>query len=185
MKTLMSFALGFVFALLGASVGFSKLKPDTQDFVRQTITEMYESGRTEVDSLGSKISQIPWYFDEAVPIEHEQRVQHSNTQQREESRTRDRLKRELDEVARKHGMQIDTLVHTVSEGWSATLDSGIVINLGNSDLLQRFDRYVRARNALSSIGNQVIEVVDTRYEHGLAITWKEGQSDGSQTTGKR
>lgn len=182
MRILVSFSIGMVLAIVGSSLIFSYLTPQTQDLLRSTAIKMYSTAKGEVDSIKVKIPQITYFVSEILPASSNAQATGSNELQNEAIRTRERLKRKLNEFARTSDLKVDDLIHEVSTGWSATLDSGTVVNLGETDIFQRFNRYLRTRDTLDSVSEQVISVVDTRYEHGLAITRKDGRSDGTQTT---
>lgn len=182
MRVLVSFSFGMVFSLVGSSVVFSYLTPQTQATIRNTILETYSAAKGEVDSIKVNIPRITYFVSEILPAPSNSLANGFNEPRSEASRTRERLKRKLNEVARGSDLKVDDLIHEVTTGWSATMDSGTVVNLGETDIFQRFNRYLRARDTLDSMSEHVIAVVDTRYEHGLAITRKDGRSDGTQTT---
>jgi len=65
------------------------------------------------------------------------------------------------------GLAVRTLELMPDHGWSAMLDNGVTIILGQSELQERLARFVAARDI---VGPTEDLVVDLRYTNGLAVS---------------
>ena len=184
MKTLLSFLLGFVVAILGTSMSYSHLTPEKQLSVHNAIDGAYTWGRIEANTFSSQVTRLTSYVGDVASSEFALANNNDSdgVKPKLQAENHQNFRRELNRSGRQYDVRVAELVYVDSDGWSATLDSGIVLNLGQSNMKQRFERYLHSKNKFSPIANQKIVAVDARYEHGLAITWKKEESDGSQTT---
>lgn len=80
---------------------------------------------------------------------------------------------QLDEVARLHGLRIAQLNHSVAQGWWLLQDDGVRINLGRghprSQLVDRYQRFLRVRAQLPVEQLATLEYADVRYANGVAL----------------
>lgn len=65
------------------------------------------------------------------------------------------------------GLAVRSLELMPDHGWSAMLDNGVTIILGQSELQERLARFVAARDIVGPIDDLV---VDLRYTNGLAVS---------------
>lgn len=65
-------------------------------------------------------------------------------------------------------------------GLTVTLDDGTAVLLGSDQLLQRWERFIRALpNLRETAAGRNLERVDMRYSHGFAVRWRDLQSEVS------
>ena len=75
-------------------------------------------------------------------------------------------------------VKIIHLVLSPYHDWKVKLDNGMTLVLGHKDCLARMDRFVRVYPKIIHNG-VMIESVDLRYPHGLAVRWK--NNNGKET----
>jgi len=82
------------------------------------------------------------------------------------------------------GLRLSTLTLDARGAWKFTLDDGVLVRLGRSDVDQRFERFVVAAASLVRARAPDIGYVDMRYGNGFAVGWKTA-ADRLATTGDR
>jgi cell division protein FtsQ len=70
------------------------------------------------------------------------------------------------------GLTIVSLALSARGAWKFTLNDGIRVRLGRSDLGSRFDKFVDVALAIVERHAQAISYVDMRYMNGFAIGWR-------------
>lgn len=74
-----------------------------------------------------------------------------------------------------HELEIDTLLLTERFAWQVELKSGIKINLGRQNFIERVQRFVNLYPLITE-NEQQIEYVDLRYDTGAAVKFATQQS---------
>jgi len=77
------------------------------------------------------------------------------------------------------GMRLAALELDARGAWSLTLDNGVLVRLGRSQVDQRFERFMLAAARLVSQRATDIAYVDMRYSNGFAVGWKGGGGGAS------
>ena len=77
------------------------------------------------------------------------------------------------------GMRLAALELDARGAWSLTLDNGVLVRLGRSQVDQRFERFMLAAARLVSQRSTDIAYVDMRYSNGFAVGWKGGGGGAS------
>jgi cell division protein FtsQ len=72
------------------------------------------------------------------------------------------------------GLRLVTLALDARGALEFTLDDGVLVRLGRTQVDQRFERFVRAAARLVSQRASDIGYVDMRYGNGFAVGWKGG-----------
>jgi cell division protein FtsQ len=72
------------------------------------------------------------------------------------------------------GFSIAALTMSARGAWKFTLNDGIRVRLGRSDVSVRFDRFVNIALAIVRRRASSIAYVDMRYMNGFAIGWRPG-----------
>jgi cell division protein FtsQ len=72
------------------------------------------------------------------------------------------------------GMRLAALELDARGAWSLTLDNGVLVRLGRSQVDERFERFMLAAARLLSQRATDIAYVDMRYSNGFAVGWKGG-----------
>ncbi|MFI4954424.1 MAG: cell division protein FtsQ/DivIB [Gammaproteobacteria bacterium] len=80
---------------------------------------------------------------------------------------------QMQSVLASQNLNIVRLVLTPRGAWELELDNGIVVRLGQSEPLERLQRFLTVYPELISDPNQHIEYVDLRYPNGLAVKSRE------------
>lgn len=72
------------------------------------------------------------------------------------------------------GLRIETLRLSARGAWEIELASGQLLRLGRNETLRRLERFaaLHARHLGERLAT--VAVVDARYSHGIAVTWKPG-----------
>ncbi len=71
------------------------------------------------------------------------------------------------------GLKVAAIVIDARGAWNVTLDIGLVMRLGRSQIEERLRRF--ADSALPTLGDRIEQVayVDLRYGNGFAVRWRE------------
>lgn len=77
------------------------------------------------------------------------------------------------------GMRLAALELDARGAWSLTLDNGVLVRLGRSQVDERFERFMLAAARLVSQRATDIAYVDMRYSNGFAVGWKGGGGGAS------
>jgi cell division protein FtsQ len=92
-----------------------------------------------------------------------------------------RLQGELTES----GLRLVTLEQDARGALEFTLDGGVVVRLGRTQVDERFERFVHAAARLVSQRAADIGYVDMRYGNGFAVGWKGSTTPPASTPGAR
>jgi len=83
----------------------------------------------------------------------------------------------LNQMVSHLGHRVQALTMTERGSWTLTLDQGLTIYLGQRDLLQRGRRVAQVLAYVEAASDQSrIAALDARYRHGVAVTWKSGDT---------
>jgi cell division protein FtsQ len=83
----------------------------------------------------------------------------------------------LNQMMHNLGYRVQALTLTERGSWTLTLDEGLTIHLGQRDLLQRGRRVAQVLAYIESASERSnIAALDARYRHGVAVTWKSGDT---------
>jgi len=83
------------------------------------------------------------------------------------------------------GLRLVTLTLDARGALEFTLDDGVIVRLGRTQVEERFARFVRAAARLVSQRAADIAYVDMRYGNGFAIGWKGGATHLASAPGVR
>lgn len=76
-------------------------------------------------------------------------------------------------LANKHLQSLELVIEELSllsdQGWKLVLDNGLVVILGQKELVERLQRFVLAYTSKLRNEHEHIRVVDLRYTNGLAV----------------
>lgn len=73
------------------------------------------------------------------------------------------------------GYRVQAVTLAERGAWTLTLDEGLVIHLGQRDLLQRGRRVTQLLAYIEATSDRSrVAALDARYRHGVAVTWKSG-----------
>ncbi len=75
-----------------------------------------------------------------------------------------------------NGFTLASLHLTPRHAWHATLDNGIVLDLGREDKMARIQRFITVYPLMAK-QDKPIARVDLRYDTGLAVGWGDAQTD--------
>jgi cell division protein FtsQ len=70
------------------------------------------------------------------------------------------------------GMRLANLELDARGAWNLTLDNGVLVRLGRTQVDERFERFMLAAARLVSQRATDIAYVDMRYGNGFAVGWK-------------
>ncbi|KAF7788326.1 cell division protein FtsQ [Pseudoalteromonas rubra] len=68
--------------------------------------------------------------------------------------------------------------------WQLWLDNGIRLNLGREDKAQRVQRFIDVYPRLEKPEGAQVDVIDLRYDTGLAVSWKFSQNEDNKDKSK-
>lgn len=87
------------------------------------------------------------------------------------------LVRQVSEASAARGLSVVSLKEMPVEGWVVSVDADFVVVLGATDMLNRFDRFLIVYDQIAPERKVQIQRVDTRYEQGVAVQWRAGESN--------
>ncbi|MFV8782228.1 cell division protein FtsQ/DivIB [Microbulbifer sp. SA54] len=76
-------------------------------------------------------------------------------------------------------MEVRRLSFDDLAGWQLELVSGIRLQLGHDELLERVDRFLSLTRGVLAPHLQKVAGVDTRYNNAVAVEWKELKADNN------
>ncbi|MEI5639595.1 MULTISPECIES: cell division protein FtsQ/DivIB [unclassified Pseudoalteromonas] len=79
---------------------------------------------------------------------------------------------------------LDSLALSERFAWQLWLDNGIRLNLGREDKAQRVQRFIDVYPRMDRPEGKVVDVVDLRYDTGLAVSWKAAPEQQQQQNNK-
>lgn len=71
-------------------------------------------------------------------------------------------------------LQIEVLRLSARGAWEIELSSGQLLRLGRTETLRRLERFAALHQRYLGERLATVAVVDARYSHGIAVTWKPG-----------
>ncbi len=71
-----------------------------------------------------------------------------------------------------HNFQLESLALSERFSWQLSLKNGIRINLGREEKARRLQRFIDVYPDIKKYNEQRVDVVDLRYDTGLAVSWK-------------
>jgi cell division protein FtsQ len=71
------------------------------------------------------------------------------------------------------GLKATVLELRENQAWELTLSNGVEIHLGKRDLENRLERFCKAYQLVLVGKSELIQGVDLRYAHGMAVQWKQ------------
>lgn len=74
-------------------------------------------------------------------------------------------------------MEVRRLTFDELSGWRLELTSGVELNLGHEELLERVNRFLQLRRGLLAPYMARIARVDTRYSNAVAVQWKKSEKE--------
>ncbi|WP_157582415.1 cell division protein FtsQ/DivIB [Shewanella woodyi] len=84
--------------------------------------------------------------------------------------------RQLSELLKINGFNLHSLSLSPRHAWHASLDNGIMLELGREDKMARIQRFINVYPTLEKQSKSVAKV-DLRYDTGLAVGWKNAQEE--------
>ncbi|MDH5301979.1 MAG: cell division protein FtsQ/DivIB [Gammaproteobacteria bacterium] len=83
----------------------------------------------------------------------------------------------LNDVLKRFGLALASLRVDERLSWQATLENGLILQLGRRDVVERIGRFVKVYQGYLQNDQNKIESVDLRYPNGFALRWKaEGEA---------
>ncbi|MBV7315759.1 cell division protein FtsQ/DivIB [Shewanella sp. NIFS-20-20] len=83
---------------------------------------------------------------------------------------------QLQRLLANNGFGLSQLTVSPRHAWEAQLTNGIILALGREDKMTRIQRFIDVYPRLTQV-NKAIERIDLRYDTGLAVGWKETQTE--------
>jgi len=84
--------------------------------------------------------------------------------------------KQMNELLQLNGFSLATLSLSPRHAWLATLDKGLVLELGREDKIARIQRFINVYPTLAQ-QQKGIAKVDLRYDTGLAVGWEETKKE--------
>ncbi|MEC4726749.1 cell division protein FtsQ/DivIB [Shewanella sp. D64] len=84
--------------------------------------------------------------------------------------------RQLSELLDINGLNLNRLSLSPRHAWHASLDNGIMLELGREDKMARVQRFINVYPTLVK-QSKPVATVDLRYDTGLAVGWKNAQKE--------
>lgn len=81
--------------------------------------------------------------------------------------------RELNSMLQKHGLTLTRLRLDERGSWSAQLDNGIDMYLGDGEVMEKMRRFLSAYRLALASDFERASSVDMRYSSGFAVSWRE------------
>lgn len=79
-------------------------------------------------------------------------------------------------------LKTNWIVLTPRQAMEIKLDNGMVLILGKADMQERLQRFVSVYNKIFGSNADQVSYVDLRYSNGIAVKWKNTNSNNSATT---
>ncbi|WP_404342533.1 cell division protein FtsQ/DivIB [Pseudoalteromonas mariniglutinosa] len=83
-----------------------------------------------------------------------------------------------------NNLQLTSLALSERFSWQLWLDNGIRLKLGRKEKAQRVQRFIDVYPRMEQRADAQIDVVDLRYDTGLAVSWKPLQEEQLQNKSK-
>ena len=84
------------------------------------------------------------------------------------------------EILKSSELKIRGIEADLKRSWTIEFEDGFMLVLGNENIHERLENFTYVFNAYLLKKKLKLEKVDMRYEHGLAIKWKEGHEQNGQ-----
>lgn len=92
--------------------------------------------------------------------------------------------RQINQLLQIYGFNINSLSFNSRHAWRLTLSNGIVLNLGREDRMTRVQRFIDLYPKLEQ-AKMPINIVDLRYDTGLAVSWKNTHEESQLINDKK
>lgn len=92
--------------------------------------------------------------------------------------------KEIDQRLQPLQVKVSCLELSPYQSYRVTLDNGIVLRLGDKDILTRIDHFVKVYAKIIGKSAYDVESVDLRYPNGIAVRWK-ATDKGKVASGRR
>ncbi|WP_213610753.1 cell division protein FtsQ/DivIB [Pseudoalteromonas sp.] len=80
--------------------------------------------------------------------------------------------KQLDEMLKVNALTLTSLALSERFSWQLWLDNGVRLNLGRKDKAKRVQRFIDVYSRLEQRADAQIDVIDLRYDTGLAVSYK-------------
>ena len=81
---------------------------------------------------------------------------------------------QMNKIIAKLGLHITQLQLSLRHSWQITLNNGMNIMLGQTDVLPRLTRFARVYQKIFIKSSRAAAYADLRYSNGMAVKWKRG-----------
>lgn len=92
--------------------------------------------------------------------------------------------KKFDELFVVQGLKLKSLALSERYSWQLWLENGIRLNLGRKNKVERAQRFIDIYPHIKNSQEEEIDVVDLRYDTGLAVSWKQPQQAEQQQKSK-
>lgn len=146
--------------------------PDT---LRVQVTERSPLAYWGEDALVSQLGEV--FKPETLPhleglVKLVGEPQHAKTITREYQR--------MDSLLETAGLKLTHVWVDARQAWSIKTDSGLMLQLGRRDVMQRLTRFVRLYPELMAQQEQQLKEVDLRYTNGFSVQWQSDEAETAQ-----
>lgn len=83
--------------------------------------------------------------------------------------------KQLDEMLKVNAFTLSSLALSERFSWQLWLDNGVRLNLGRKDKAKRVQRFIDVYAQIEKRADAHIDVIDLRYDTGLAVSYKPAQ----------
>ena len=83
-----------------------------------------------------------------------------------------------------NNLELTSLALSERFSWQLWLDNGIRLNLGRKEKAKRVQRFIDVYPRMEQRADAQIDVVDLRYDTGLAVSWKPVQEEQLENKSK-
>lgn len=80
--------------------------------------------------------------------------------------------KQLDDMLRVNNLKLTSLALSERFSWQLWLDNGIRLKLGRKEKAKRVQRFIDVYPRMEKRADAQVDVVDLRYDTGLAVSWK-------------
>lgn len=92
--------------------------------------------------------------------------------------------RQFQEMLKVNNLELTSLALSERFSWQLWLDNGIRLNLGRKEKAKRVQRFIDVYPRMEQRADAQIDVVDLRYDTGLAVSWKPVQEEQLENKSK-
>lgn len=91
---------------------------------------------------------------------------------------------QFQEMLKVNNLELTSLALSERFSWQLWLDNGIRLNLGRKEKAKRVQRFIDVYPRMEQRADAQIDVVDLRYDTGLAVSWKPVQEEQLENKSK-